>query len=1249
MIAHPISQAGVPAPSTPVASAAEHEPASQNRLAENLDKTTPPGPSNPPPPESVLGTKQFSQTKSANDQARAFQSTARIAGQNAPLETIDPRQHTPANAADSCTDASPLDGHNTKKSVDLGSKMAMAELLANEAQAAALSNLLKDRKKRYAPVRPLPPLSSDPAVQALRAAQVQSPTLSATGQGKQVPADAPQVSLEKSLSPEVIGLPGIDGKRKVRGEGNVGTSLGAGLSQNETSSIVTGTANANCSVVTHQGPRQVPTISDCGAGASTTLKSKVKQEGARMMTEKVNCDRDLRSNGAISSIGMTVIEAVDKQTDQRETTGQGTDPDVMGIDRSVVKSPQGNVGDISHSYPDLKLTAATSTGGAPVAKAEDKKCIDNPNPAVAVHGGKRLSAHPDTGANLNSTQSRESSEIDGKRCATKNGKSFPIATKSPSWNPAHAGLTSGAPQPQLKQEPGNSGSAAQPPRNAELAAPIPGITILPSSLHQNKPQHGDNNMGNMPDLVQDVVKRSCLTSFPDVSDAKSKLRSKAMRKDRMKEPLEHCIRLLIRSLCICGTGNGISKEAATKCRQKLRNILKSVPKGVGTVMEQEAALNDPMAQDGFADPKGVSTTGIVSKAKSSSSPSCETTKSVLSPLSHIGLSSPTKMALSQASPAGTVLGEVTSNSLVKAGEELRAADSGSEGKSSVRKTSSSAVNGIQFTFIQWGLSIRSNKAQVEDIASGAREFVDTCNALRSPLPGSLWIREEDLLVHVMNLNAAASTILFLVRKTDSLTEELASRSDDQPSASTQLEHALNALRDILLWVRYLTDRVVELWNKYQESAVCAAEVKSFCEGIQKFIKSSSSENKSDGFLSSLRECKRSFPHAKSLAEDREDDKSFFDRRKNLGEEVRSILPKLGKVCSWCQKQLLTLRLEKSNDSSLDEGLRHDTGAHPKRSKKELERKRPSEQVKDIARVPASLKPIVSGVDISQDESGPRAQKESESQTFRRASVHDPSVPIKRKSKDMGDSSTSTVGVTSGNQNLPRIAIPMKSGQSDMPASGAANASSGAMGRKPVKPGAKNVFDAAAFMKDALGVTGKERRKDDQRPFHGSSKNAPAMPSSTPRQGQAGTLRRSSLPTSGQTEEITGRPLKRRRGQSHNVSFNPQLVVGRRESSIRKEEVSSLFHDGYDLLGCDNAIQERAVRERANQLSRGSMMALFGFLRSEFIRLKDESELRSSLMPEYVNLNYTASATKQVSRQLQVQDSFSKHPAGSMPL
>lgn len=1274
MIARPIAQTGMPAPPSPVASAAR-ELASQTRLAEQPENSTPPGPSYPPLSDSVPGGKQFSRTKSSNDQGRSYQPATGIVGQNVPLGAIDPRQHALANAANSRTEASPVDTRNAKISIEFGSKKSTSDQLANEAQAAALRNLLKDRKKRYAPVRTLPPLSSDPAVQALRAVQVQSPTLSPSEQGNQASVDAPQVSLEDDraakaaeepkgdlplgttrsrsgvpiTSPilEVGELAGRDGKHDAGGKNNISTAHGVALSQSKASSLGTGSANANCSETTQQNPPQAPAVSDGSDGASTTLQAKVKQEGSRVIPEKFSGGRDRRSNGAISPISTTVIEAVDKQTDQSETEGQGANFDGVGNDRSVFRSRRGNVDDVSHSNPGLRPATTLVSTRAPVAKTYENGS-SNRKPEVAVHEEQKVAAQRGTSATRNFSVSRESPGMDGKRHVIKNGQSFPNAAKSPVLNSALSGLTSGASQTHLKQKSGSSVSAAQLPRGANLTAAIPGITTLPSLLRESKPQNGDNSMGSRPDLVQNVVGRSRSNSVPGTSYAESKPRSKGMRNVLMKEPFEYCIRLLVRSLCICATGKGISKERAARCRQEVRNILKSVPGGGRTVMGQKAALSDPMVQGGSANLEGDRTTGIVSMSKSSASPSCETTKSVVNSLSHKRIPSPTERAVSQASRPGTSSDQIISSTMVKTGEQLQATDTASEGKSSYRRTSSYDLKGIRFTFIQWGLSIARNNATVEDIAFGAKELVDTCNALRSSLHGSLWIRDEDLLVHVMNLNAAASTILFLVHKTDFLTEEHASKPNEQSSAVTQLEYSLNALRDILVWVRYLTDRVVQLWNRYRQSSVDTAKVKTFCEGMQRFIKSSSSEIKSDGFLSALRECKRSFPHAKSLTKSEENGRLYFDRRKNLGEEVRSILPKLGKVCVWCQKQLPKIRLENSNNLSLDEGGRPDPGAHPKRSNKELVRKRPNEKVKDIARVPATLKPNVSGIDMRQDDSDPLALRESEGQTFLRSSVHDHNIPIKRKSKDMADVSLRKGNVTSGNQNLPSIAIPRKSGQSEVPADGAiAEASSGVMGRKSVKTGAKNVFDAAAFMKAALGATSKEMRKDESRPFRGISKNASVIPSSNPKLGQTGILRSPSLPTGDLVVEGNGRPLKRRRGQNHNVSFIPQLVVGRRESSIRKEEVSSLFHDGYDLLGRDNAIQERAVRERANRLSRGSMMALFGFLRSEFVRLKNESELRGSQIPEYVNLNYTPSAMKQVSRRLQVEDSFSKHPDGKV--
>lgn len=117
--------------------------------------------------------------------------------------------------------------------------------------------------------------------------------------------------------------------------------------------------------------------------------------------------------------------------------------------------------------------------------------------------------------------------------------------------------------------------------------------------------------------------------------------------------------------------------------------------------------------------------------------------------------------------------------------------------------------------------------------------------------------------------------------------------------------------------------------------------------------------------------------------------------------------------------------------------------------------------------------------------------------------------------------------------------------------------------------------------------------------------------------------------SGRIKGILKTPNSGRRGaKSRRVLFPPDLIAGGDAPKMTNDEIKTLFNDGYDLLGSHNPVQKAAVEDRCRELARGSVISLFGFLRSFIAAMESEMERRESPPPDWVELPYTPVAQKQ---------------------
>lgn len=133
-----------------------------------------------------------------------------------------------------------------------------------------------------------------------------------------------------------------------------------------------------------------------------------------------------------------------------------------------------------------------------------------------------------------------------------------------------------------------------------------------------------------------------------------------------------------------------------------------------------------------------------------------------------------------------------------------------------------------------------------------------------------------------------------------------------------------------------------------------------------------------------------------------------------------------------------------------------------------------------------------------------------------------------------------------------------------------------------------------------------------------------------RQENAGPANRSSGEIGGRGQ--TGRAKRRQ------VSWADKLVTEEVQAPLGKYDVQTLFNDGYDLLGEESEVQRNAVTERAQQMGRGAVIALFGFLRSYVEALTVDIEgRRQNVRPDWVRLPYTPSAVRAMAKEAERRD------------
>ncbi|CDF36133.1 unnamed protein product [Chondrus crispus] len=1056
-----------------------------------------------------------------------------------------------------------LDLANVENNSRLFSAKSISNTLASDAQSAALKEFVRNQKKLYQPTKSLPPILADPAIQAAHAARMHASTRheeSQHGTAASASGHAERVQRTSGTSSIHHGRSDI----QVRGP-----------------TIKTLDNNSAPSTKTSEPPSLKSLRT---AGSSEMRAKEERDETAVIRDERSSTDCPSQSERLSRATKVGNCDTVPSENSQ------------LTQKRKVANEANARRGSLPNLHRRVPPERHAREGiQASMTERSAKSTSTIPARAIVLEGKNGKGSHTD--------QEQRDGELLSRRRGNSDQRTIPSQKDKA---PANAHKTNSSSTPNTTHsgnEDFNSGSKKEKARHAQL---------------QRKPPFSKGLTCGV-DLQQKLARGSLHVVTTDNSSSTSGVKGKNCS-DLMTEPFEYCIKLLVQSLCLSGSasGSGISKEVTTRFRRELRTIFnlesrsrlpqskRGILKGPHNARDQKAptaATNDTAPLHG-----GRKAALIL---RQEAGPVVSPTKVAEKP----GYSRSSSRILASDATAGIVHPRSSEHGARTRAQPVDKSDAMPSSQTPI----SSALHGIQFTFIRWQLAIQQKQVKLENVAREAREIADTCKSLMNPVGGTPRMQDREVIEHVVNLNLAGIPIRYILTQIASLSEVSASSYSPQRSAMRNLEHALDALRDILIWAKYIADEVSQLHRKYEEDASERAEVKRFLAGITTFISYSQSEARL-GFISELKEYKKYFLHS---ANSKDDGRPFYARRQALGDDVRSILLTFRRVAVWWKRQTSTKRRNVGAMQSATATSADPANEVPNPSV--AGRKGPSEKVKNVLKANPQLQSRTTDAAVLEKAYAHGESHEKEANEA--PSVHDAKAAPKRQGSDISDVKMRRAAVGSSSEIVPGSTKARAIGQLGV-GSGRLDAKAPSVARTK----GKESFNPMALLKSISDARNTHHREDGIRSESRSAKNPVAGTSAWATTSQTSRprkpLNKGEVEKNINAEERSRRPLKRRRRDDH-VSFATDLVVGTSNSNIQKADNLSLFHDGYDLLGRENPIQEEAVNERASHLTRGSVIALFGYLRSEFIRMKNESEGRETIEPEFLSLIYPPSASKQI--------------------
>lgn len=522
------------------------------------------------------------------------------------------------------------------------------------------------------------------------------------------------------------------------------------------------------------------------------------------------------------------------------------------------------------------------------------------------------------------------------------------------------------------------------------------------------------------------------------------------------------------------------------------------------------------------------------------------------------------------------------------------------------------VQGVQFMLGKWKTAILKKETSIDDVVEWTRHLQLVQRAVDK---NTVSISEKDLRAHMRDIHTIAPTQLFLTEALVKLVNRLSSGAEANVlEAEDRLKVLFRAVEAVVTWAECIIVRYGHSFSRL-ESGKDQELFKPYAEEMVRFVQV---EYDTEGIIGALKRIRK-----KIFCEENEAavKKPLKSARRRLSEIIGNVLRKLAAIT----RMAVNFNKRKGGDK---DGTLAPASPRPSASNDVRRQTSANDQVRGerSSKHLASSKPVDSKIGAASRSQRPRGEMAVEQRkNSDRARSFEKSGTASRISdtaskKAVGSHSTSAArhGL-SGTDVTP---FPRKLAESnatiDLSKYSDAKALKATGGISKPKPSVNKNRSGSSNLESAKKVTdlllGNAKRKGG-----------------TDAKGGGPTRQQASNSGKG---KVSGEADA---GKKRKVRFAEQLISDDHPSKHSTEELRTLFNDGYDLLGGHNDVQEKAVLERSRNLSRGSVFAFYGFLRSYVAAQKNAMEGRNSAPPEWISVRYPPSAQRQIMRMMETKE------------
>lgn len=493
-----------------------------------------------------------------------------------------------------------------------------------------------------------------------------------------------------------------------------------------------------------------------------------------------------------------------------------------------------------------------------------------------------------------------------------------------------------------------------------------------------------------------------------------------------------------------------------------------------------------------------------------------------------------------------------------------------------RRTSDSRKAGVRTVkanrlFVVWKEGIQGGNRPLKEIANEAEELRQTVAQYDMKV---IHFSENDLIIQLKELGEISAIVFELDKRLINARSEIRSLRMTEHLEETEFGQTFGIIKCAALWMFFLAEQVTQTWKSYMESSRVRA--RGFARDVYEIlIKESHLSGAPEAKTGLIKRVRR----LKSLIGKLEDALGMANNGKSVSLTIQELVSKFADICK-------VGNIEREAKEALT-----GPGAGSNRG------------------TPSTIRP---------------------DSTIRRSSAVKSNGNQQAKQSSRGTPAPGTSNGANLSRGLAASQHEKSTAPVTIPRAPTSPKPSPAIPRRPSEPVSPRVSQAGPNSRGpTINSASATRRQntnllsslmESARAVHGQRQTASTKLANKRKAEEDGDKNSS---------ESDGKPSKKRR-----VRFAPNLVQGAQSTPHSKEALSSLFFDGYDLLGNTTSLQKAAVEERASQMSRGSVIATFGFIRSYIGALKAEKDGHNCGRPEWVRLPYTSAMKRDIYRYME---------------